>query len=225
MNNLVKESIYRYDHFEFDSVYRDVTNFVTREMSAFYLDFIKDVLYIEKKDDHSRRSIQTVLYDVTLTLLKLLSPLLPHTTYEVYSFLPHHKEENVYLENMPVAEELSALGLEEKWDKFMVVRDNVLKALEEARNNKVIGKSFNAKLTLYPENEVKDLLEEMNANLQQIFIVSQFEMKEGKGEYEFTNLSIDVEAAQGETCDRCWQVVDHTEEGLCPRCESVVESL
>ena len=73
----------------------------------------------------------------------------------------------------------------------MDVRTNVLKALEEARNKQVIGKSFAAKLTLYPENEVKELLESLNANLGQIFIVSKFEMKEGKGEYEFNNLSID----------------------------------
>jgi isoleucyl-tRNA synthetase len=223
LNNLVKDSIYRYDHFEFDAVYRDITNFVTREMSAFYLDFIKDVLYIEKENDHNRRSIQTVLYDVTLTLLQLLSPILPHTTDEVYSFLPHHKEENIYLENMPKVRELGNAEFEEKWNQFMVVRDNVLKALEEARNDKVIGKSFNAKLTLYPENEIKELLESMDANLQQIFIVSQFEMKEGKGKYEFNNVSIDVDAAQGETCDRCWQVVEHTDEGLCPRCQSVVK--
>ena len=166
LNKLVKDCTNSYDHFEFDAVYRDVTNFVTREMSAFYLDFIKDVLYIEEKDNHSRRSIQTVLYDVTLTLLKLLTPILSHTTHEVYLFLPHHNLENVYLENMPVVEDLGHEELEAKWDQFMMVRDNVLKALEEARNNKVIGKSFNAKLTLYPENEVKELLESMNANLQ-----------------------------------------------------------
>jgi isoleucyl-tRNA synthetase len=223
LNNLVKECTYRYDHFEFDAVYRDITNFVTREISAFYLDFTKDILYIEKADDHARRSIQTVLYDVTLNLLQLLTPYLPHTTHEVYLHLPFHKEENVYLENMPEAKELGNEELFAKYEAFMGVRDNVLKALEEARNNKVIGKSFNAKLVLYPENGVKELLESLNTNLQQVFIVSQLEIKEGKGEFEFTDLSIDVLKAEGETCDRCWQVVDHTEEGLCPRCESIVK--
>jgi len=223
LNNLVKETTYRYDHFEFDAVYRDVTNFVTREISAFFLDFTKDILYIEKADDHSRRSIQTVLYDVTLSLLQILTPYLPHTTHEVYLHLPFHKEENVYLENMPEYKELGNEELLNKYDQFMLVRDNVLKALEEARNNKVIGKSFNAKLVLYPENEVKELLESLNSNLQQIFIVSQLEIKEGKGEFEFTNLSIDVLKAEGETCDRCWQVVPETQEGLCPRCETVIK--
>lgn len=223
LNNLVKEIVYRYDHFEFDTVYREITNFVTKELSAFFLDFTKDVLYITKADDHSRRSIQTVLYDTTMTLLKLLTPFLPHTTHEAYKHVPFTTEENMYLENMPVWKDLGNEALIEKYDKFRDVRTNVLKALEEARNKQVIGKSFAAKLTLYPENDVKELLESMNANLGQIFIVSKFEMKEGKGEYVFNNLSIDVEKADGATCDRCWQVVDETKEGLCPRCESVLK--
>lgn len=223
LNNLVKECLYRYDHFEFDTVYREVTNFVTREISAFYLDFTKDILYIVKEDDHTRRSVQTVLYDTTLALLQLLTPFLPHTTHEAYLHLPHHEFENVYLENMPEVKDLGSEGLLVKYDKFMNVRDNVLKALEEARNKQVIGKSFNAKLTLYPEGETKELLQSLDANLGQIFIVSQFEMKEGNGEYKFNELSIDVVKAEGETCDRCWQVVEKTEEGLCPRCEDVLK--
>lgn len=223
LNNLVKEVIYRFDHYEFDSVYREITNFVSRELSSFYLDFTKDILYIVKADDHSRRSIQTVFHNSLLTLLKLLTPYLPHTTSEVYSYLPHKDLEDVYLENMPVAVDLGNEELEAKYDKFMDIRDNVLKALEEARNAKVIGKSFNAALTLYPTGEVKELLESLNANLGQIFIVSKFDIKEGTGEYKFTDLSIDVLAAQGETCDRCWQVVEETHEGLCERCESILK--
>ncbi len=223
LNKLIKESINHYDNFEFDTVYREITNFVTIELSAFYLDFAKDVLYIEKAKDHNRLSIQTVLYDTTLALLKLLTPFLPHTTHEAYNHLPHHLFENVYLENMPEYVELGNNDLLEKYDKFMSVRDNVLKALEEARNEKVIGKSFNAKLILYPKGEVKTLLEDMKANLGQIFIVSDFEIKEGTGKYQFTDLSIDVFAAVGETCDRCWQVVPKTEKGLCIRCSNVVK--
>jgi len=223
VNNLVKECVSRYDKFEFDSVYREITNFVTRELSAFYLDFTKDVLYIEKAKDHNRLSIQTVLYDTTLTLLKLLTPFLPHTADEAYKYLPNHSFDSVFLDNMP---EYSVLGNDDllvKYDHFMNIRDNVLKALEEARNEKVIGKSFNAKLILYPEGEVKTLLENMNSNLAQIFIVSDFEIKEGSGKYKFNNLSIDVEKAEGETCDRCWQVVSKTEDGLCERCITVLK--
>ena len=223
LNKLVKQTIDNYDHFEFDTVYREITNFVTRELSAFYLDFTKDVLYIEKADNHDRRSIQTVLYDVTVALLKLLTPFIPHTTHEAYQYLPYKAEENMYLENMPSYKDLGNDALILKYEKFMAVRDNVLKALEVARNEKVIGKSFNAKLTLYPKGEVKELLASMKANLGQMFIVSQFEMNEGNGKYEFNNLSIDVEKAAGDTCDRCWQIVDHTHDGLCERCEKIIK--
>ncbi|KFZ27666.1 MAG: Isoleucine--tRNA ligase [Candidatus Izimaplasma bacterium HR2] len=223
LNNLVKNSIEHYDNFEFDSVYREITNFVTKELSAFFLDFTKDVLYIEKANDHSRRSIQTVLYDATLTLLKLLTPFLPHTTHEAYLHLPHHQEENMYLENMPKYVELGNEDILVKYEKFMDIRDNVLKALEEARNNKVIGKSFNAKLIIYPNAETKALLNSLNANLGQMFIVSQFEIGIGEGEFKFPNLSIDILKAEGETCDRCWQVVDHVHEDICDRCTEVLK--
>jgi isoleucyl-tRNA synthetase len=163
------------------------------------------------------------LYESTLTLLKLVTPYIPHTTHEAYLHLPYRKFDNMYLENMPEALDLGSEGLLEKYDKFMTIRDNVLKALEEARNRQVIGKSFNAKLTLYPKGETKELLNNLKANLGQIFIVSKFEMAEGVGQYKFNELTIDVEKAEGETCDRCWQVVDHTEEGLCPRCEEVLK--
>jgi isoleucyl-tRNA synthetase len=221
LNTLVKSSLDNFEEFKFDGVYRDITNFVTRELSSFYLDFTKDVLYIERENDHNRRSIQTVFYDIALSLMKLLTPYLPHTMNEAYLELNGHKESNVYLENMPEVKELDE-SVTETFDAFMKVRENVLKALEEARNKQVIGKSFAAKLTLYPKKEVKELLESMNANLQQIFIVSQFEIKEGNGEYTFENLSIDVEKAQGHTCDRCWQVVDEVQDGLCSRCDAIV---
>lgn len=182
----------------------------------------KDVLYIEEMNNKERRSIQSVLYEVTLSLLQLLTPFLPHTTSDVYKHLPHHKEDDVYLENMPQYVDYNGSDLVDKYDKFMGLRDHVLKALEDARNNKVIGKSFNAKLTLYPNQELKTLLEQLHVNLQQVFIVSQLEIREGKGQYVFEQGSIDVEKAEGETCDRCWQVVEETKEGLCQRCESVV---
>ncbi|MEC9484303.1 MAG: isoleucine--tRNA ligase [Candidatus Izemoplasma sp.] len=222
MNILTKTTLERFDHFEFDGVYRDITNFVTRELSAFYLDFTKDILYIEKEDDHARRSIQTVLYDMTLDLLRLLTVFLPHTTHQAYPHLPHAKEAHVYLENMPEVKTFDNPELVDKYDRFMKIRDNVLKALETARNNKVIGKSFNAKLTLYPEGDTKTFLEGLDVNLGQVFIVSQFEMAEGTGEYTFDELSIDVEKAEGHTCERCWQVVPEVDDGLCDRCHSIV---
>lgn len=224
LNELVTSSLNHYDNFEFDSVYRDITNFVTRDLSAFYLDFTKDILYITTPDDHARRSVQTVLYDTTLTLLQLLTPILPHTTHEAYLHLPHHRFDDVYLENMPEPMAVDGSALLAQYDAFLQVRDTVNKALEEARNKQIIGKSFNAKLTLHAKEEVRTLLQSMNANLGQLFIVSQFELGDGEGEYQFQNMSVDVQKADGETCDRCWQVVEHTHDGLCHRCADVVKS-
>ncbi|NLG81824.1 MAG: isoleucine--tRNA ligase, partial [Bacilli bacterium] len=115
-----------------------------------------------------------------------------------------------------------------KYERFMTLRDDVLKALEIARNDKVIGKSFNAKLTLYPNKETKAFLTSLNANLQQIFIVSQFEIKDyeeaDERALEFESMKVLVEVAVGETCSRCWQVVPHIDhDELCPRCAKIVK--
>jgi isoleucyl-tRNA synthetase len=221
-NLLVQQTLADFDEFRFDSVYRNITNFATRELSAFYLDFTKDVLYIEEVNDVSRRSIQTVLYSITHDLLRLLTVFLPHTVEQAYETFPYKKEAYCYLENMPTVQTFDNPELIERYDAFMKIRDNVLKALETARNEKIIGKSFNAKLTLYPNAETKAFLDTLNINLQQVFIVSQFDMREGDGKYQFDTLSIDVEKAEGHTCERCWQVVKDVEEGLCERCHSIV---
>ena len=102
--NNVKDA---YDHYSFQDVYRGVMNFITNTLSAFYLDFTKDILYIEEKKGLSRLSVQTVLYDVLMSLLKLLSPILPHTTTEAYDFVTGKKCDDIYLEEMPVEQELS----------------------------------------------------------------------------------------------------------------------
>ncbi len=221
INDLSKDVIDAYERFAFDEVYRKVTNFVTF-FSGFYMDFTKDILYIEKADSKARRSVQTVFYAALNVLIRLMTPILPHTADEAYQFLPGKNVDNAQLLDMPEPREYNT-DVVEKFDAFMKVRSNVLKALEEARNAKVIGKSFQAHLKLYPSAEVKELLESIE-NLQQILIVSKLDILEGKGEYEFENLSVDVVPAEGHTCARCWQVVDEVnEDGICSRCEEVIE--
>jgi len=141
-DKLIKDVLEAYDDFRFDIVYRKITNFVTF-ISSFYLDFAKDVLYIEKADSLARRSIQTVIYKILDSILKLLTPILPHTTSEAYSYLPNRKELDVYLLDMPGVENLDT-KIEKTFDDFMEFREDVMKALENARNEKVIGKSLNA---------------------------------------------------------------------------------
>ncbi|AND39312.1 MULTISPECIES: isoleucine--tRNA ligase [Cytobacillus] len=235
LNKLIKNVRESYDRYEFASIYHAVNNFCTLDLSAFYLDFAKDVLYIEAKDNAERRAIQTVLYESLIALTKLVAPILSHTSDEVWSFIPNVKEVSVQLTDMPEYQELpNAKQLEEKWTAFMKLRNDVLKALEEARNEKVIGKSLTAKVTLYVNDQAKSLLDSIQENLQQIFIVSGFEVAGSLSDapenaVKFENTAIVVSKAEGETCDRCWTVtpeVGQTEgyDTLCPRCAEVVKN-
>lgn len=235
LNKLIKSVRESYDRYEFASIYHAVNNFCTLDLSAFYLDFAKDVLYIEAKDNAERRAIQTVLYESLIALTKLVAPILSHTSDEVWSFIPNVKEESVQLTDMPEYTELpNAKQLEDKWTAFMKLRNDVLKALEEARNEKVIGKSLTAKVTLYVNDQAKSLLDSIQENLQQLFIVSGFEVAGSLSDapenaVKFENTAIVVSKAEGETCERCWTVtpeVGKTEgyDTLCPRCADVVKN-
>ncbi len=211
-----------YASYQFDDVTRLASNFVTRDLSAFYLDYAKDILYIEKANDPLRRSAQTVIRRALDVLLRVLTPLIPHTTEEAYQVLPGAKKDSVYLENMPKPLYPRDEALLTSYEQFMKVRDHVLKALETARDAKVIGKSLQAKLTLYPDDKTKALLNRVD-RLHKLFIVSEAVIAEGKGQYTFDGLSIDVEAASGKTCARCWHVGEIDEETeLCTRCTHVL---
>jgi isoleucyl-tRNA synthetase len=234
LNKLTKRVKEAYDQYEFAAIYHAVHNFCTIELSSFYLDFAKDVLYIESKDNQERRAIQTVLHETLLSLVKLVTPILPHTADEVWEHIESVTEESVQLVDMPEVKEYpQALELEKKWDAFMSLRDDVLKALEVARNEKVIGKSLTASISLYPNSEAKVLLESVEENLKQLFIVSGFEIA---GDYDsapenaqvFDSVKIEITQAEGETCERCWivtpevgQVAEHPT--VCPRCAGIVK--
>ena len=158
------------------------------------------------------------------SLLKLLTPIIPHTTSESYSYMNNANVKDVYLLDMPEVMDLDR-SIEPLFEEFMNLREDVLKALENARNEKVIGKSLNAKLVLYPKGKTLELLDKLGVNLAQVFIVSSIEIKkDGFGTFKGNNVSIDVLKAEGITCDRCWQVVPEVnDEGVCPRCAHVLE--
>lgn len=226
LNELVKEVHESYNKYEFDEVYRNVLNFITNELSAFYLDFTKDILYIEAEDSLERRSIQTVLYNTLYSLITLLTPIIPHTTEEVYQYLPGKKLESVYLCDMVKSTYyINSDELMDKYEKLLKVRDDVLKALEVARNEKIIGKSLNAKVTFVPNDEVTKLLASIKADLKQIFIVSEFNVvTEDIDATTYDSGKIKVEAAVGETCSRCWQIVPSLNpDELCPRCAKILK--
>ncbi|CAI3336719.1 isoleucine--tRNA ligase [Enterococcus cecorum] len=226
-----------YDKYNFLHIYRTVVNFLTVDLSSFYLDFAKDVVYIEAADNHERRCMQTVFYDIAVALTKLLTPIIPHTAEEIWSYL-EEEEEYVQLAEFPEVETFANQEeLLDMWKAFMDFRDDVLKALEIARNEKLIGKSMEAKVTVYPNEQVRALLTALNTNLPQLLIISPdfFTVSEEgpasapEAAQKFKDVAILVERAEGHVCDRCRQVKaklsDHEHlEHVCEHCAEVIES-
>ncbi|OHX72839.1 isoleucine--tRNA ligase [Streptococcus agalactiae] len=196
-----------YAAYDFMAIYKAVVNFVTVDLSAFYLDFAKDVVYIEAANSPERRRMQTVFYDILVKLTKLLTPILPHTAEEIWSYLEHEEEEFVQLAEMPIAQTFSGQEeILEEWSAFMTLRTQAQKALEEARNAKVIGKSLEAHLTIYASQEVKTLLTALNSDIALLMIVSQLtiadEADKPADSVSFEGVAFTVEHAEGEVCER-----------------------
>ena len=233
-NRLARQIDEAYNKYEFSTVYRAVNNFVTTDLSNFYLDFAKDVVYIEAEESAARRSMQTVFYTIAKGLTQLLAPLLPHTADEIWSYLEFETAKSVHLTDFElVAETAEQTQLIEKWTRFMTLRDVVQKALEEARNEKLIGKSLMAKVTIYADQATSDLINSINNDVKQLLIVSDFEVVVGTENAPETatkgdNVAVVVTAATGETCERCrvvkTDVGTHAEHPtLCGNCASIVE--
>ncbi len=221
-----------YDVYSFSTVYKTIVNFCTADLSAFYLDFAKDVVYIEAENSYERRCMQTVFYETLTVLTRLLTPILPHTTEEIWQHLKE-EEEYVQLAELPNYQEFSNQAeLVDTWTAFLELRDKVLKALEEARNAKLIGKSFEAKLILYPNEQVQMLLTALNADLSQLLIVSQLEIAASgtnppSEAIVFDDVAILVEKAVGDTCERCRKVTQDVGSNkdlptLCAHCAAIV---
>ncbi len=228
LNEIVENVHSAYNEYEFAEVFRSVLNFMTNELSSFYLDFTKDILYIEDANSLARRSIQTVFYETLCALTTILTPIIPHTTEEVYGYMPGDKKESIYLVDMyKPTHYLGSSELLTKYADLMNVRSDVLKALEEARAAKVIGKSLNACVIIYPTDKVAKLLTTLKVDLKQIFIVSEIIIASSNIDAnEYESGKIKVEPATGITCSRCWQIVPTINpDELCPRCANVVSKL
>ncbi|MGW8042054.1 isoleucine--tRNA ligase [Staphylococcus shinii] len=220
-----------YDNYDYLDIFQEVQNFINVELSNFYLDYGKDILYIEERDSHKRRSMQTVLYQIVVDMTKLLAPILVHTSEEVWSHIPHVEEESVHLTNMPERVEVNREFVD-RWNTFMKLRDDVNRALEVARNEKVIGKSLEAKVVIGSNDnfDATSFLQQF-ADLQQLFITSQAEVVdqvENGIPYQYGDIRI--EHAHGEKCERCWNYSESLGSvgelnNLCPRCQEVVKTL
>jgi len=207
--DLVKRCRRWYEEMAFHKVYHAVYDFATTDLSAIYFDVLKDRLYTAAPNSKARRSAQTALYRLAYALVRLLSPILSFTADEVWLHLPKRggEPESVHLALFPEPGELTE-GLKkehrrraENWEKLMEVRDNVLKSLEAARQEKFIGAPLEARVHLKADGKLYPLLEEYAVELPALFIVSQV-LLESRSE---TMLSIHVERAAGAKCERCWK--------------------
>lgn len=224
LNKLNEECIADYNNYDFSNVYSKVNSFISKELSAFYMDFTKDILYILKEDDLRRVQVQSALYQCLETLTYLLAPFLAFTMEEVYDFIPKdNKKLSVHLEEfIPAKEYKNSAVVENKFDLFMNFRDDVLKALEVARENKVIGKPLEAQLMINLKEEyqfIKDI-----PNVAQLCIVSNIIFNDEKQDLDLETASISVAKYDGYTCPRCWNVVanDRVIDDLCDRCYHVL---
>ena len=224
LNKLVEKVTAAYESYEFHMIYHNIHNFCVVDMSNVYLDIIKDRLYTHKADSKSRRSAQTAMYIVLDSLVKLIAPFLCYTAEEIWSYMPHVKDAedfSVLMNDMPkVNNEYANAALEEKWARILEVRERVLKALEEARAEKKIGKSLEASVAITAKADF-EFLKSIEESLAEIFIVSSVSVSEGED-------NITIAAAEGEKCERCWTVSKSVgtvaaHPTICARCAANLE--
>ena len=231
LNKLVKDCTENYDNYSFNNCYHDINQFCVIDMSNFYLDIIKDRLYTYKKDSKERKSAQTTMYIILDSLVKILTPMIPFTAEEIWKAMKHtgnEEVESVMLTDFPEPNaQYDNAELMEKWDRIIKLKDIVAKELENARANKTIGHSLNAKVTIYAEDSQYNFIKENLELLQTVFIVSKLEVKENARKDE-VKLGVKVEQAPGQKCERCWmysETVGEDKENptICHRCSENIK--
>ncbi len=213
-----------YDAYDFQAAYQALYNFCTVTLSARYFDIIKDRLYILAPRSVERRSAQTALYRITETLSRLLAPILVFTSDEAWENLPGQSVGSVHLAEFPKAAENIDSALLSEWERIFAIRDDVLKALENARNEKQIGSSLEAKVLLTVDAGTARFLLDHYPDLRYIFIVSQVEVHEGNA------FKVEIQKADGSKCERCWNYstrVGEFEEypTVCERCNDALREI
>ena len=227
-NELAARSVKNYDEYDFHGVFHDLANFCTVDLSKLYIDITKDRSYVEAPASKTRRAVQTAMYTVLSMITRILAPLLTFTADEIWRAMPHVASEDarsVLLNDIPTYDEsLTFPEIKAHWDHLFELRDDVMKELETARANKLIGKSLEAQLHITASGEQYAVLDSFRDQLAAIFIVSAVSLESGEGEMKVT-----VEPASGEKCDRCWMFTEDgetTEDGhLCARCMETVKGL
>jgi isoleucyl-tRNA synthetase len=230
---LVRDCRKWYDAFEFHRVYHALYDFAVVDLSAFYFDVLKDRLYTFAPGNRARRSAQTAVYRIAGALLRLAAPILSFTAEEIWKHFPHAAgdPDSVHLALFPAAEELGAPLDSVKaanWEKLLVVRTEVLRALEAARNAKTISGALEAKVVLSAAKDLAPMLEQYKSWLPALFIVSQVELAaaapaDAQKSESLPGFSVAVQHADGTKCERCWNYSPHVGENadyptVCERC-------
>lgn len=229
-----------YEEFAFHKIYHRINNFCGVELSAFYFDVLKDRLYTAARKSASRRAAQTAVWRIGEALIRLLAPIMSFTCEEVWQYLPPvaGRLESVHLTTFSEAEDLLGSDaaatdpdprLAEDWKMVRAVREMVLKALEEARNQKLIGANLQAQVTLTAADPVFSVLERFKNDLRYFFIVSAVEVKKG-GRNSDAPVLVQVSKAPGLKCERCWNFSTHVGEDkeyptVCERCSAVLREI
>ncbi|MCM1269662.1 MAG: isoleucine--tRNA ligase [Ruminococcus flavefaciens] len=216
-----------YQAFDFHIAFHAIHNFCVIDMSNFYLDIIKDRLYCEKEDSELRRAAQTAMYRILSAVARLAAPIISFTAEEIWQFMPHTSAddtESVFLNQMPEKSGIEfSEAFIEKWNFIYAARESANKALEDARNEKIIGKSLEAKIIIKSNEADFGRYSDLAKQLTEILIVSDVEIEKNDGETVF-----EVAKAEGGKCERCWCYSkyvgeNHEHPTLCQRCAIAIE--
>ncbi len=235
-----------YAAFEFHRVYHAVNEFAIVDLSSFYLDVLKDRMYTFAPTSQARRSAQTVLWQITEALARLVAPILSFTADEVWEYLPavEGREASVHLAQFPKPEEIFSedpAPLLEEWKQIFEVRDQALRHLEVARQAKVVGKALEAEIDITPSWEKEPLLKKYGDSLKEIINVSKITLKTplpgkhseimalGKSAI-ISDCLFDLRPASGHKCARCWNFMPEVSnygiwENVCTRCQSALKEM
>lgn len=227
---VVKNNVIKYmDEFDFASAVMAITNFMSSDLSSFYLDLTKDILYCENQKSLRRLQVQNVIYQAVNTLNRLLTPILPFTMDEVYINIPGHEKESVQLEDYPTPSHEYDESLLKEYALISKLRSEVLKVLETKRQEGVIGSAQEASVMLNIKDEAtKEAFNKFSkVEQERLFIVSKVELVDEKLPNDMELSSIDVKENNGHKCERCWNYVDHVTEvdgvHLCDRCLNAIK--
>lgn len=228
-----EEILTAYEHYDFHRVVQRIMQFCSVEMGSFYLDIIKDRQYTAKKESLARRSCQTALFHIAEALVRWMAPILSFTADEIWQHLPGERDEFVFTGEW--YQGLFGLSADAAmnnpyWHELLMVRDEVNKVLEQARNDKVIGGSLEASVTLYADAKLAEKIAQLDHELRFVLLTSQAKVlpleqaPADAKQTELQGLRISFAKADGEKCPRCWHYTTDgdAQTNLCQRCDSNV---